>query len=278
MNDINFCINPGKSKSFSFDGSGCENAGRLFITGETNISPYWKTEPDYQMLYRRIDDSLVSSHDGSDRFALDLSGGRRHYPLVAYRKLVTPFQTPMHILNDCTNRWKFGISVKADKLRIYGYLKVTVEVRYLNGNTSRHSTVDEPDQIFTIDVPEGKYGWNILSKEIEIDLPHVANVCYFVEGEDFEGKVLFEAPHFTSESGHNLVGQFIPHTEDRQGVNWLGQNLSHIEWIGMQIDINGKRIFDGEIFERCHRFSENEIIIPEGLVRSGENEITFTCS
>ena len=56
--DLNVCIRPCKSFTFTFSGKEYEKATRLFLTGETNISPYWKTEAQYQMLYRRIDDSL----------------------------------------------------------------------------------------------------------------------------------------------------------------------------------------------------------------------------
>jgi hypothetical protein len=51
-----------------------------------------------------------------------------------------------------------------------------------------------------------------------------------------------------------------------------------VEWIGMRVELNGETVFDGEIFERCHRFSEAEIPLPPGAVRRGENTITFTCT
>lgn len=52
MSDLDECIHPKNERTFTFDGSGCEWARRLFLTGETNIDPFWKSEPDYQMLYR----------------------------------------------------------------------------------------------------------------------------------------------------------------------------------------------------------------------------------
>ena len=102
LTEINTCIRPQKSATFSFDGTGCEGAVRLFMTGETNISPYWKTEPDYQMLYRRIDDSLRSDKAERDRFCLDMSGDACPYTKIAFKKIVTPFRTPMFVLNNCT--------------------------------------------------------------------------------------------------------------------------------------------------------------------------------
>lgn len=278
LTEINTCIRPQKSVTFTFDGTGCEGAVRLFMTGETNISPYWKTEPDYQMLYRRIDDSLRSDKAERDRFCLDLSDDACPYTKIAFKKIVTPFRTPMFVLNNCTDDWSFGVSAWAKDLKIDGFLRVTLEVRYQKPGMDRHDTAGAPDEIFVQDIPAGSYGWSDFYQDITIDQENVANVSYILEGKNYAGEVYFEAPRFASTNGHNLLGQFLPHTEDRYGVNWMGQNLSRIEWVGMRIAVNGNTVFDGEIFERCHRFSEAEIFLPAGAVRSGENEITFTCT
>ena len=50
-------IKTGKSLSLDFDW-GEDSPARLFFAGETAISYLWKSEPDYQQIYRRIDDSL----------------------------------------------------------------------------------------------------------------------------------------------------------------------------------------------------------------------------
>jgi hypothetical protein len=143
---------------------------------------------------------------------------------------------------------------------------------------SKYSTVEAPDQVFEIAIPEGSYDWQDLTKNISIPQNDIANVCYYVEGEDYEGKVYFEEPVFTSDNEINVLGQFLPHSEDRPYVNWMGQNLSRTEWIGLKISINDKTVFDGEIFERCHRFSETEISLPDNVIISGENTITFNCT
>ena len=276
--DIFKCIRPQKSISFVFDGTDCVNATRLFLTGETNISHNWKTEPDYQVLYRRIDDSLRCDVANNDRFCLDFSSKRCQYSKIAFKKIVTPFRTPMFVLNNCTDNWTFGISAKAKNLKVYGFLRVCVEIRLKKEGVSKFSTVPDPDATFTIDIDEGSYDWKDFKKHITFAHKDVANVCFILEGEDYEGEVYFEAPLFESAKNFNIVGQFLPHTEDRQTVNWIGQNLSKIEWIGLKVEINDKTVFDGEIFERCHRFSEAEIFLPENVIHEGENTITLTCT
>ena len=214
MTDLNTCIRPQKSLTFTFDGNGNDRASRLFLTGETNISPFWKTESDYEVLYRRIDDSLRTDVANRDRFCLDLSGSCCQYPKIVYKKLVSPFRTPMFVLNDCSDNWRFGVSAKAVNLKVYGYLQVCVEVRYKKEGVDKYSTAEQPDDVFTINIPEGSYDITKLSKKIVIDAKNVANVCYYVEGTDYEGSVFFEQPSFCNCEGRNLLPQFAPHTND----------------------------------------------------------------
>ena len=278
MENANTCIRPQKSVTFTFDGTECQGATRLFLTGETNISPYWKSEPDYEVLYRRIDDSLRSDVANRDRFCLDYSGARCEYPKIAFKKMVVPFRTHSANVKNPTDEWTFGISAKAKDLSVYGYLRLCVEVRLKKEGVDKHSTVEVPDEVFLLDIPAGTYDWQDLSENITIDTKNVANICYMVEGEDYAGEIYLEAPHMTASGGQNIVDPFCPHTEDREAVNWMGQNLSHIEWIGLRVAINGKTVFDGEIFERCHRFSEAELPLPKDAICLGENTITITCT
>ena len=67
-------MKPGVTRTVTFKGDGLEGARRLFVTGETDTFYMWKSESDYQMLYRRIDDALSSKDAELDRFALNLSG------------------------------------------------------------------------------------------------------------------------------------------------------------------------------------------------------------
>ncbi len=278
MENANTCIRPDKSVSFTFDGTACQGATRLFMTGETNISPYWKTEPDYEMLYRRIDDSLRSDVANCDRFCLDYSGARCQYPKIAFKKMVVPFKTHAAVIKDTESNWTFGISAKANNLKIHGFLHVCVEIRLKKDGVDKHSTVELPDETLLLPIPEGTYDWQNLAMDMVVDTKNVASICYFLEGQDYEGEVYFEAPHVSPPSGRNLVGQFLPHSEDREGTNWMGQNLSKIEWIGLRVDLNGKTVFDGKIFERCHRFSEAELPLPQDAIRAGENTLTITCT
>ena len=219
-------MKPWKSQRFSFVGDGMTDATRLFITGETDIFYMWKSESDYQMLYRRIDDSLSSSEAEIDRYALDFSGDYALYPKVAYKKIVAPFMLSYLKLETYTDDWKIGISAKAEDLVIKGYLRMLVEIRYKRKGESDRSAKHDADESFVINIPEGSYSLTEFTKDINFDSSRFASASFFIEGENYSGKVFLEAPFFKNSEGRNILPPFLPHTADRPYFNWLGQNLS----------------------------------------------------
>ena len=269
-------IRQGKSHTYTFSGDGICGAERIFFAGDAGIAYLWKSEPDYQMLYRRIDDSLNASLAERDRYCLDLSDCPKGFSKVAYKKLVAPLSISHLPLASFTDDWSFGISVKAEGLSVRGYLRVLCEVRLMRDGEDAASTLRNADCSFTINIPDGTYPLTELSERISFDSKNLASVSFFVEGEDYTGKVFFECPFFKSFEGRNLIPPFQPHTEDRAHFNWVGQNLSRAEWPSLRIELNGKIIHDGEIFDRCHRGSESEISIAPEDILPGENAITFT--
>ncbi len=274
--DADIRIKAGSKATLTFMGDRVKEADRLFFTGETGISYLWKSEPDYQELYRRIDDSLNTSEAEFDRWCLDLSDPTpRSYTKIAYKKIVSPLILSYAFLFGYNNHWKLGIRAKARELSVQGFLRVTLEVRLKKDGCDVHDMLPEPDYTFVINVPEGTYDWQELSQSIEFDAENVGSIAYFVEGENYSGEVFFESPLLESADRHNIIEPFAPHTNDRVHFNWIGQNLSKIEWTGLKISLNGEKFFDGEFFERCHRMSEKEVTLPNGIIKNGENTLTF---
>lgn len=269
-------LKPGRSHTFTFDGTGLQDADRLFMTGETALFYQWKDEPDYPMLYRQIDDALSTKKSWKAQYALDMSADFFHYPKVAYRRISFPPVLSYLALVDYTDKWVMGISAKAENLSVAegGYLRFVFEVRYRHEGIPALSTYEAADEVFTIHIPEGTYDWQKLTLPITIDANNVASVGCMVEGENYGGKVFLEAPLFLSENGFNILADFAPYAGEKHQFNWLGQNLSRKEWPEFEITLNGTQVFRGELFERCHRYAENEIVIPRGSVQPGENTLT----
>lgn len=277
IDNADVTVKPQKSVTLTFDGDGLENADRLFFTGESNISYFWKSEPDYQVLYRRIDDSLRTDKAVRDRYCLDMSGGRETYTKLAYKRLDAPIMMSYKSLVTFDNNWDFGVIATAKDLRVYDFCRVTLEIRYKREGVHNAFCGNPPDEVFTIDIPEGSYDYTELIQRIDIDSKNIANIGYYIEGRDYEGELYLESPFIKNCEGRNVLVQFAPHSGDRERHDWIGQNLSKVEQVDLKIDINGAAVFNGKVFERCHRFSEWEVTLDKNVIKSGENSITFTC-
>lgn len=271
--DKDVCLRPFKSYSMDFDIEDPIGADRIFMTGETAIFYNWKTEPDYQYLYRRIDDSLTSVEANKARFAIDMSADNFDFPKIAYHKILW---WPRYYGGGSV--WRAGISAKAENLKIHegGYLHLLVEIRYVKAGVDKRLVYNEPDLTAVIDIPEGSYDWRDLETAFPPVTAPVASVCVYLEGIHYSGKVYFEKPYFCSENGISILHDFLPFLEDKPEFNWIGVNLSKVEWPKIEVKLNGETIFDGEIFERCHRYSEWEFSIPQGLAKAGKNTLEIT--
>lgn len=266
-------LKPGEAHEMTFDGTGCTGADRLFFTGETALFYQWKDEPDYPVLYRRIDDALNTAEAERAQYALDLSGNGDDFPRVAYHRLSFPPVLSYLGLVGYGDVWQMGISVRAEGLSIDagGYLRFVCEVRYRRDGVDKNDTRAAPDELFTIDIPSGDYPFRRLEKTVQFDARRAASVAFVLEGERYRGRVFCEAPAFLSENGYNILPDFAPYAAERPQFTWIGQNLSRKEWPSFEVTLNGQCLHRGEIFERCHRQSEWEVTIPAGAVRAGEN-------
>ncbi len=271
--DKDVCLRSGQSYSLDFEIENADRADRIFMTGETAIFYNWKTEPDYQYLYRRIDDSLSSKEANKVRFALDMSADNFDYPKIAYHKILW---WPRFYGGG--NIWRAGISAKAEDLKIHegGYLHLLVEIRYQKPGEDKRLVYSEPDMTAVINIPEGSYGWSDLETAFPPVNAQVASVCVYLEGMHYSGKVCFENPYFCSENDISILPDFLPFLQDKPEFNWIGVNLSKVEWPSFKISLNGEIIHNGEIFERCHRYSEWEFPIPRGVAKNGKNTLVIT--
>ena len=269
-------ILPGKSFSFDFAYTPEQHKDhRLFFTGEVDNFYFWKSEYSCVVTYKHIDESLVPGTIGP--WGLKFVGAE--HPLIAARKQNWPPVLGYLGLKGHTDQWKYGISAKATDLRLRdgGYLRLRIEIRHKKEGVFIKHTKYPPDEIITIDIPEGTYDTTEFSGMLTLPDSKIANLMYIVEGEKFDGEVIFEAPFLTSSNGYNVMPPFSTDSAQYpQLYNWFGVNLSKAEWPAMRITLNGTVVFDDEFFERCHRYSEKEITLPENALVEGTNHVEFT--
>lgn len=272
-------LRPGAEASFMFDGTALQGKScRLFFTGETVLQYLWKNEPDYPVRYRQLDDVLDTSLADKAPYCLKLvQAAPRDYVQRAYKKVLWPPVLSYLPLVEYGEDWQGGIHVRAESLAFApgGYARLRIEVRHARPDVSRHSTIGPPDQVIDLPIPEGTYGWQTLQTPLSIPVKETANVCVLLEAEGYTGMLLVERPFLLSSNGYNVLPDFGPDTQDREWYGWTGQNLSRKEWPEFRLAVNGKTFFEGERFERCHRYSEVEVDIPAGLIQPGHNVLTI---
>jgi len=258
-------VRPQKTAEFNFSTElKTDKKYRLFVVGETAMHYLWKNEPDTPYLYRLITDALDSENANQDHFCLDLScKTEKNYIKRVYKKVLWRPVLSYLGMAIVPEQWKSGLSVKAENLRISdnGFLRMRVDVRLKKDGVSRHSVHASPDKTYIINIPEGTYDWQKLARDIEIPFD-TANVCVFVEGKSYSGKVWVERPILFGEN-QNLLPDFAPTVTDREKFEWTAQYLSRKEWPEFEVKLNGETIFCDEVFERCHTCSEWEIALPK---------------
>ena len=271
--DKDVVLKSGKSFSLDFNIDDERAADRIFMTGEVEMFYNWKTEPDYALLYRRIDDSLSSIESEKSQYALDMSADNFDYPKIAYKKVVW---WPRYYGGG--SDWRCGLSVKAENLKIHdgGYLHFLVELRYVKSGVDKRTAYTPADITTIIDIPEGSYPYQVLEEHFKTAGIEKASVCVYLEGKNYSGRVFCEAPFLVSEASANLFSDFNISNDSKPEFNWFGVNLSKKETPSFIVELNDKVIHNGEIFERCHRYSEWEFSIPQGVAKNGKNTLKIT--
>ncbi len=266
-----------KSAEFSFNLDVKDDMRyKLFCVGETSQFYWWKDEPDGRFLYRDITDGLNYENAEIDRYCLDFSAKEpfKYIKRVYKKTFWRPWASYIPV-DPLPDKWKVGIRVKAENLSIEkdGFLQMRLELRFSHPGVNRRDVTIPSDMTVVLPVPEGTYDYIELTKEIEIPKETVL-ICSFVEGKNYKGKCYFEHPML--EAGiHNMLPAFAEPVSGMALFDWSGQNISKKERPEFIIKLNGEKIFKGEIFERIHRFSEWEKLLPKGLLKK-ENKVEIS--
>lgn len=261
----------GKAFVTEFDLDVKENKNyRLFTVGESEIFYQWKNEPNYPANYQDITDAFDSVHAEKSRFCIDFSSEKcEKFVRRIYKKLMCdPVILAYRPLTNPSLEWEFGIFVKGENVRVEkdGYLRMRVDIRYKKEGVSPLETVSEPDETHIIDFPEGTFDSTRLSKIITPPNNKISSMGIWIEGINYSGKLYIEKP-FLINAGFNLIPDFSSPVPNKEYFNWTGQNISRKEWPEFRVQLNGETIFEGEVFERCHRHSEWALDLPKELLK-----------
>ncbi|MBP3359494.1 MAG: hypothetical protein J6N52_01450 [Clostridia bacterium] len=269
-------IKPGEAAEFSLmleENDVKNRAFRLFFKGETKVFYYFKNEAECTLFYHSIDDALDYKNSSCNAYCLNLSCKEPlSYVKAARNKIVFPCKLAYLPLKANTDDWKAGVFVKTKNLQISGYVRMIFEIRYVHEDTMNNNCFIKPDEVKIINIEQGTYDFKEYSIALKLPADRIASVVVYIEGENYKGDLFFENPFLLSSNGYNVLPDFAPfYGYDK--MKWIGLNLSRKEWPEFEISVNSEVFYSGELFERCHRYSDIEKNIPQGLLRTGENKI-----
>ena len=250
---------------------------KLYVRGDTNLFYQWKSEGDFPSLYHSIDDALDSKSANKGQYCLNLSTSEYiQYPIRIYKKIIWQPVVSYLPLLPLTPNFKAGLYVKTKNLKIAkdGYLSMVVRVYERDKNMGKRSPMQPLANEYVFPIAEGTIDWHKLQQEIYINPQSTAFVGVWIEGRKYKGQVWVEEPFLTAENEKNLLPSFAPALPDKQKFVWSAQNLSQKEWTKFHIQLNGKTIYKGNIFQRAIVMPEWDIPIPDGILQK-ENTLSI---
>lgn len=251
-------LSPSSGVSIEFDYSVKENTDCvLHLRGNSDMPKSWRTEDNYPLLYRRISESLENG-------VLVAKGNGENKSRNVYYKIYS---------DEIGNAREFDFKIDYLLDGIAEFAKGVVEIFYKGDNTRTIETNNaDIIEIINLEPTGAKYQ----KKSIHISAANTVDFIFVrVETESLNGKFKLKSPEMLT-SGINLIAPFKVESLELKTHRWIGENYSKIEWIPFKIEINGETVFDGEKFERIFVCPSFEFDIPDGILKSGNNDIKIS--
>lgn len=240
---------------------------RLRVVGESDIFWSQRCEMGMPLLYRSITDALDPDCAYGEKYALHLHGKDETWPRNAYIK-VPADGLPRHMI--------FAAMVRGESLDIQTDGEFVVELGIYRAQNFRHldDVFDEPDEVVRLDIPAGSYEWQELS--LPVTLPNDAVMLLVrVGGTAFHGQAWIGSPRLFPAGGETVIAPFMPANphEDWQQLNWLGENLSRVEWPEFAVSVDGRECARKPVFNAIFRSADFEVALPE--LPQGAHDVTL---
>lgn len=249
---------------------------KLRLRGDVCLHPAWMYEGGLPFYYRDIDDALTAETHHS-HFALKLSAAGEDWPRRAHYKIqCPPMINSQYPVPEGGGPWQFSCWVRTEDLQLLpgGCARITFahyrkkagrDIRDINGPA---------DETPHVDLPTGSCGWRQISCPLPLG-PDSAAMVVSIALERARGTLWLEDLRLENALGFNILPPIERANRYRECFNWYGENLSRKEWTDLALEVNGTHL-TASLFQRCFRGSENEIELPSGCLRDGENTILLT--
>jgi hypothetical protein len=236
---------------------------RLRVVGETDLFWAWRCEAGMPLWYRAINDALTAEYARGEKYALALCGERDPWPRQAFMRL-----SALGLPRELT----LAVLVRGQEVATDGEL--VVELGIYRAQAWRHpdDVSDAPDAVVRVNVPAGTYEWQELTAPVTLP-DDAVTLLVRVGGTDFAGRAWIGSPRLFPPGGETMIPPFMPETgaEGWGRLNWLGENLSRVEWPEFAVSVDGGAIFHGPVFNAIVRGADFEAPLP--ALDAGRHEI-----
>lgn len=266
----------GEEKEIRFS---CPEMGRnrrLFLRGEPASDPIHLSEAGSSLFCRDIDDAL-STDAVTGRFSLRFPAWDDPDPRrVWYRVICAPLTYPGGFPvweRPAGDRWQLSFYAKAENFRPQGDAYLRVEFYRSRPGRDPKDISGEPDRTVTLEIPAGNYGFRRF--ETDLCIPEgTACLLFCLSVGAGEGTLFVDSPQLCGKDDRSLLPPFAPATARERSLRWTAENLARGDRNAVFLTLNGVSLGKRVLFASIYRWAQNEIPLPDGVLRAGENTLT----
>ena len=221
---------------------------KLRLRGGVGIPYTHRTETDYPIYFRKIEDSLLPS---GNTYTLEFNDDNLCYKRTVYTRITDNLKTGVP--------YEFTLKAKANGIK--DNFKVYIDAFYGAKRTRYYR--EQADLSTVIDIKDSadyvEYKKR-LTFEKEVDFVMI-KICSL----GFEGNASIFAPTFI-EGGKNYIADFEFAPKKLREQQWIGEGFSLTERPSFTVKCNGKQIFSGKKTDRLQRLTGVEFVIDTDLL------------
>ncbi len=269
--DSGLVLQPGKTQNFTFD-FGKKNypvRQSIRVTGYCVLpQPFTRRgEQTFRNFSFHIDDYLDSVNTYHEKYSLVFKGNGEELERNAFYRLSEDELSPFK-----GKKIKVEIPVKTAALDVpdNGYLQLELQIFRKKGDRHPDDIYDNADQISIIKIPVNYPEWSVISDEIKVP-SDIACMLFKLGSKNISGQCHLGTLCISSGRTSFKLLPFQPYQKD--GKNWIGENLSSKEWPEFEFSVNNSSFFNGKVFDRASKVGEFTVELPKPLNGKGELKI-----
>lgn len=216
-----------------------------------------------------IDDFLDSVNVKKDKYALLFRGESDGFPRTASRRISGSALGSGEV--------EISVWVKRNDFRVprpedFG---VKLELFYTKEGRNENDIYDTPDSTLFLPISSGNGGFKKIKQRFGIQ-KNIAAIVVIAGGSHFSGDCLMEAPQIRRRREKIMSIPFVPFLNRDAELNyWTGVNMVSRNWPQWKLDLDGKEVFRGKVFDRASYVADFYIPLPKDAHQGSRLKLTL---